>query len=399
MTEKFVESEPMMTFRMSRLGGLWLVVLLVLVGCAEESLASQRERAAREAGPGDPITIGFVWPFSAEYDLLPEGVYMAVEEINAAGGLLNGRPVQLVERDDFDSVKEARFIAQEFAENPQMTAVIGHAWSYISVPAAPIYEFNELIMLSPSATSPDLTREDFSFIFRNVPSDNEVGRQLAQYAYGRGYERVMILYVNESYGRQLSNVFENEASALGMTIVDRQNYRTTRNFSFILENWLDEAFDMIFIAGSNPAAATFIEMVREAGIDVPIIGSDGLDTDELWTVAGQDAAGTVVASFYHRDNPNPLLRDFIQRFRERYEGLTPDTWAAQGYDAMNVLAHAIEQAGSTVPSEVAAALHATQDWPGVTGTHSFNELGDVVGKPIVLKIMRRQAFQFLQLAQ
>jgi branched-chain amino acid transport system substrate-binding protein len=193
---------------------LWLALLLLLVGCAEKSASQRREDHARAASVKDPIKIGFVWPFAAEYDLLPEGVEMAVQELNAervecdenqtncrtVSGLLNGRPIELIQRDDQDLVREGRLIAEEFAEDPAMTAVIGHAWSYISVPAAPLYEFNGLLMLSPSATSPDLTRNGFQYIFRNVLSDNEVGRQLANYAHEKGYMRMVILYADGSYG-------------------------------------------------------------------------------------------------------------------------------------------------------------------------------------------------------
>ena len=388
----------------SRLKFALLILPLLLVACAEQSLAEQREANTRRATANDPIVIGFVWPFEADWDFLPEGVDMAVDEINSSGGIL-GRPLEIVRADDHDSVIEGRQIAQDFAENTEMLAVIGHAWSYISVPASPIYEFNGLIMLSPSATSPDLTRDDFNFIFRNVASDDEVGRQLARYALDQGYRDMMILYVNDPNGRELSNVFENEASGIGISIIDRRNYQGERNFPLILDDWEDLEFDAIFIAGQNPDAATFIAQAREAGITVPIIGSDGLDTSDLADVAGDAAEGTVVASHYHADNPREELQDFIQRFEAYYadfygEGqpLTPDTWAAQGYDAVYLLKHAIEQAETVTPAGVAEALHNTTDWQGVTGPHTFDSTGDVIGKSIVLKVLENGEFRFLQLA-
>lgn len=428
------------------------LLLALLTGCAEKSLKQQREEAARAATVNTPIRIGFVWPFSAEYDLLPEGVYMAVDEINSERvvcdpvetitdtgspaqaitsepettasvdttaepeaatpteltvpaarncrlehGLLGGRKIELVERDDQDLVREGRLIAQEFAENVDITAVIGHAWSYISVPAAPLYEFNGLIMLSPSATSPELTDKGYQYIFRNVLSDNEVGRQLAVYATRQGYTRVAILYSDGAYGRQLSNVFENVSSPLGITIVDRRPYQGTRNFQPILAEWETLEFDAIFIAGSNPEAAEFIRDARRRGINQPIIGSDGLDTADLWNIAGEAALGVVVASFYAPDNPDSELQGFIIRFQQKYNTI-PDTWAAQGYDAVWLLADAIFRAGSTVPSEVAQKLHETHGWQGITGTHTFDAAGDVIGKPLVLKVQDRDGLKFLQLA-
>lgn len=374
-----------------------LLLLLLLVSCAPEDPQTQRSRAAAAAAADDPIMIGFVWPFSEQYDFLPQGVYMAVDEINAAGGLLGGRPIMLVERDDEDSVREGRLIAQEFAENPNITAVIGHAWSYVSIPAAPLYEFNGLIMLSPSATSPELTRSGYRYIFRNVASDSEVGRQLANYAHSQGYRSIMILYLNDSYGRELSNVFENEADKLGIQIIDRRPYLgSERSFDRILRNWRSESFDAIFIAGKQEAAA-FILQARQFGIDVPVLASDGLDTPRLWETAGPAANGVVVVSHYHPDNPREEQQAFIESFTRLY-GMPPDTWAAQGYDAVKLLAYAIETAGTTEPSAVADVLRSTVNWPGVTGPHTFSANGDVIDKPVVLMVMNDGVFEFLDLA-
>lgn len=373
------------------------VCALLLGSCMENDLKTLRAQKALNATSSTPIVIGLVWPFSAQYDQLPQGVRMAVEEINAKGGLLGGRPLTLVEADDFDSVREGRLVAQEFAENTDMVAVIGHAWSYISVPASPIYEFNGLVMLSPSSTSPELTRNGFRFIFRNVSSDEEIARQLAIYAEAQGYKRMTILHVNDPNGRQLANVFENEADRRNINVVDRRSYQgTNRNFGTIIENWRVLDIDAIFIAGANPEAAEFILQAREAGIQTPIMGSDGLDTDDLWNIAGEAAEGTVVVSHYHPDTPREQQQAFIRKYRQKY-GTDPDTWAAQGYDAVYLLAHAMTVAQSSNSEAIANALHQTRDWQGVTGPHTFDERGDVVGKPIILKILRDGRFDFYQI--
>lgn len=379
----------------------WIAIVGIcaslLGACAEDDLRVLRAQKALNATVDTPIVIGLVWPFYAEYDQLPQGVRMAVEEINANGGLLGGRPLRLIEADDFDSVREGRLVAQEFAENTDMVAVIGHAWSYISVPASPIYEFNGLVMLSPSSTSPELTRNGFQFIFRNVSSDEEIARQLAIYAESQGYARMTILHVNDPNGRQLANIFENEADRRGINVVDRRSYQgTNRNFRTIIANWQMLDFDAIFIAGSNPEAAEFILQARTAGIEAPIMGSDGLDTSDLWNIAGEAAEGTVVVSHYHPDTPREQQQQFIEKYRQRYN-TDPDTWAAQGYDAVYLLAHAMTVAGSSRSEAIAQALHQTREWQGVTGPHTFNERGDVVGKPIILKILQNGAFDFYQI--
>ncbi len=373
-----------------------VAMLAMLLAACNENLAAERAEKALNAGANDPIYIGLGWPIGVDRDLLPEAVEMAVEEINQSGGLLDGRQIEIVPKDDHDSAREGRLIAQSFAEDTNVVAVIGHFWSYISVPASALYEFNGILMLTPASTSPELTSRGFEHVFRSITNDNEVGRQMAVYADDEGFERMVILYVNDSYGRALSNAFENEADKLGITIVDRRSYRgSERSFRGILDDWETSSFDAILVIG-GAEAATFIRLARESGISAPILAGDGLDTDELWAVAGDAANGVIVVTHFHPDNPY-TEQDFIQRFEERY-GTAPDTWAAQGYDAVYLLANAIENAGSTMPDEMAAALRNTHDWEGVTGPHTFDENGDTIGKPVVLKVMRDGQFEFLELA-
>jgi len=384
---------------MSRFWLGWMMCLLaVLTACSESTPREQREAAARTATTATPVRIGFVWPLAAAEDKLPSGVKMAVDELNASGGVL-GRQIELVSHDDLLSLRESRLVAQDLVDDPTVTAVIGHGYSDKALATAPLYEFNGLIMMSPSATTPDLTRNDYHYIFRNVISDSESGRQLAHYANSQGYRRIVILYDAGSYGRQLSNVFENEATELNITIVDRRPYRSSRNLKSIIDEWSSDTFadfDAIFIAGFNPEAAQFVRDARRKRLRQPIIGSDGLNTDSLWNIARESSMGIVVASYYHPDNPDPALQDFITRYREVYND-EPDTWAAQGYDAVNLIAEAIRRANSTVPSEVADQLHLLADWQGATGMYTFNEDGDVIGKPLILVEQQKDAFQFLQM--
>src|SRR5690606_24523605 len=114
------------------------------------------------------------------------GINMAVEEINAAGGVL-GRPLLTIKQDDRSDVTQGRLIAQQFADNLDLVAVIGHSDSFVSLPASATYQFAGLLMLSPGSTNPALTMQGFDLVFRNVPTDDDIGRQLATYALTAGY--------------------------------------------------------------------------------------------------------------------------------------------------------------------------------------------------------------------
>ncbi len=376
-----------------------LAALLALAGlfaaCQPLSIAEEREQRALNATASDPIIVGIAFPLSdPAFIKFTWGVNMAVEELNSAGGVL-GRQIELIRQDDGRDITQGRLVAQRLADNPDVVAVIGHYNSFISLPASATYQFSGLLMLSPGSTNPALTRQGFDLVFRNVPTDTEVGRQMARYALSAGYRRMVILYANDSYGRGLGNVFELEAQNLSITIVDRRSFVGGQSsFAEIVSALKRQDFDAVFFAGLAAEAHTFLHEAHEAGINVPLMGGDGLDSPELFGIDPEIADGTIVASFFHPALPS--AQAFNERFAADFQGQLPDTWAAQGYDAVHLLAYAMEQAGSTAPHAVAAALHTIDAWEGVTGTHTFDANGDVVGKPVVLMIARNGVFEFLQ---
>lgn len=364
--------------------------ILLFVGACEGGRTVAEERAYRAARSEGDVVIGVA---ADPEGWMWKGIHKAVEETNADGGIL-GRQIQVVQKYDQSSVTQAKLIAQQFASNPDMVAVIGHWGSDVAISASATYEFSGLLMVCPAATSPKLTQQGFDLVFRTSPSNEQVGPQLAHFAAGQGYGRMMIVSAKDAYGRGLGNVFEMQAGEEGITIVDRVSYPDGESdLQQFLTNWKELDFDAIFIAGTIPEAAYFVEQARGLGVTQPILGGEGLATEVLWEIAGEAAEGTVVATYFHPDDPRSKVQRFKTNFQERY-GVPPDVWAAQGYDAVKVLAYAMETAGSTVPEEVAGALRSTQDWPGVTGPHTFRENGDVVDKPIVLNIVRNGAFEY-----
>jgi len=372
----------------------FLFAVLIISSCGSPDLSRERARRASR-GEGD-IVIGAAAPWSAKEDMLWQGIEMAADEINAGGGVL-GRKVRIIKKDDEASVSRGRLIAQQFGDNLDVVAVIGHSHSYVSIPASRIYEFSGLLMLSPESTSPRLTQQGFKYVFRNVSSDTQVGKEMAEFAASRGFKHMVIYYIKNDYGRGLANAFEDRAGEVRITIADRLSYDAISNkeFRIALAKWKEFEFDAIFLAGSTPHGADFISEAREMGVTVPILGGDGLDSSQLWEIAGKAAEGVIVASHFHPDIPRSEVQDFVRAFQERY-GLLPDVWAAQGYDAVKVLAHAMEKAGTTVPGKVAEVLHSTKDWPGVTGLHTFDENGNVIGKGIVKKKVQNRKFEYLE---
>jgi len=378
-----------------------LLILVLVVSCGQSGDVAQEREHRAQASKGD-ITVGVAAPWTrleAQQILYWQGIEMALDEINQGGGVL-GRKIRLIKEDDEGTVTKGRTVAQEFADNLDVVAVIGHFNYYISIPASITYQFYGVLMLCPSSTATGLrSPEGISYVFRTVQTSDQFARRLAELAQKRGYKRLVTYYVNNDYGRELANAFETHATELGHTIVDRLSYDSGDQIAYLkrdLEHWKrDFSFDAVLLAGVVPEAAEIIAEARRLGINAPILGGSGLDYPDLWRVGGDGVDGTIVATYFNPDEARPEVQAFNQAFSKRYER-RPDQAAAKGYDALKLLAHAIKQAGTTGPREVAGALAKTKGWVGVTGSHTFNDKGDVVDKPIALQIVRNKKFELLK---
>jgi branched-chain amino acid transport system substrate-binding protein len=374
----------------------WLA-FLVLDASRSESVrwGAKKIRSERALRAKGPIVIGVAGDWQDSDVALLNGIKLALEEINTRGGVL-ARPLELVIRDDRMSVKIGRQIAQEFAENLDMVAVIGHPNSTVSLATAVMYEYYGLLMLSPLASNPALTLQGRQLVFRNIPTDEADGQALAEHAAAEGYQRIAIYYQQDDYARGLANIFERRCYELGIAIVDRLPYEVTyqeRDFAADFDLWQRQFdFEAILLAGQLPVAGEIIPLIRRAGITVPILSGNSLDNDLLFRLAGTAAEGVTVVSSFDPGRPQAEVTAFVKNFEKKY-GTIPDLDAAQGYDALHLVAHAITMGGSTVPEKMAATLRHVVNWPGVTGLHTFDDKGDVVGKGMVIKHVRDGSFR------
>jgi len=372
-------------------------LVLAAVACGGARPAAEERVIRAERGQGD-VVVAVAWPFERRKQIaFGEGLDLAVEEINAAGGI-GGRRLRLVRFDDKESVDEGRLVAERISADPDIVAVIGHLQSYVTLPAAAIYDRAGLVMLSPASTEPALTSSGYTRVFRVTLSEETIGNQLADAARHRGFRRMAIHYIRNEYGRGLANAFEQRATESGITIAVRTSYdaedpTAEDAFAPTLRQWSSSGLDAVFLAGEPPSAVRLLVAARHAGLTLPILGGDAMGSPELLSLAGPAAEGTVVASFFHPDEPRNEVKAFRDAFRRRYR-TTPDAGSALGYDAVRLLAHAVAQAGSSVPDRVAVALHATRGWAGVTGTFTFDHTGETIGKRVVPLVVRHGAFTY-----
>ncbi|WP_366923921.1 ABC transporter substrate-binding protein [Metallumcola ferriviriculae] len=361
---------------------LCIVIFLLLTGCTQIE-------------ENNEIVIGVAWPFATNNNLFNEGIDLAVQEINSSGGI-KGRELRLLKEDDGSELEKGMAIARSFTENMTIQAVIGHYNSFISIPVSAIYNNAGLVMLSPGSTAPALTKNGYKHIFRNIPSDDEIARQLAVYLADQGYRRMAIYYSDDDYGSGLANSFEDHARTQGITIVDRFNYySSTEDLRRLNSRWQAFGLDGIFIAKIMPEGGQFIFDAGQAGINVPFIAGDGLDSPLLSEIGGKAAEGTIIGSEFNPDIDRLEVKRFVTDFLNEYNEM-PNSYAALGYDAVKMLAAAIAKSDLNNRSTVAKELMNLSRWSGAVGIHEFDETGDDIGKLVVLKKLKDGKFEYLE---
>lgn len=374
----------------------WIPLAALCLGACTGEHPLAEERARRAARARGDVIVATAWPWELRKDIrYGDGLDMAVDEVNSRGGV-GGRRLQLLRFDDKESVDAGLLVAQQIAANPDIVAVIGHLQSFVSVPAAAVYDLAGLLMIAPTATDPELTSRGYRRVFRATFTDRDMGRQMAEFADRSGFRRVAIEYIRNAYGRGLANAFEERASEVNVAVMARQSYDPTeqvseRTFEPTLREWQHLELDAIFLAGETPSAALFVGQARARGIGVPIFGGDALGTSTLMSLAGRAAEGTIVATLFHPDEPRDEVDRFVADFQKRY-GVLPDAGSALGFDAVGLLAEGIRQAGTVAPDAVAKTLHSLQGWRGVTGAFSFDERGDVINRPLVKMVVHDRKF-------
>jgi branched-chain amino acid transport system substrate-binding protein len=332
------------------------------------------------------ILVGVCWPFAARQDEMADGLEMAREEINT-GGLAHGIPIRLVMRDNRQDWEKAKRIAVEFSNTPRMCAVIGYYNSSIAIKASTMYEPSRLLHLIVGSNSTAITSHRFQYVVRTIVSGDKIARSLARMTLQRGFRKVALIWEQGAYGDDLAYQYQVALNALGGELVYQWSYIPEQvDFRLPVNELREVDADTIFFAGLEPSAGDFLRMARQVGIKTEIIGGF-TDTPELRARAGEALEGSLFFDYYNVSAPSPENQEFVRKFRTRF-GKDPDTWAAQGYDALYILAKAVQATGSANPLDLSYSIRFMDPWQGANGRYQFDERGELEDKPIFLEVYR-----------
>ena len=360
-------------------GLLTLASLVVLSGC-------------QGGGGEDEILIGHFGSMTGSEATFgtstDNGIKMAVEELNASGGLL-GKKVRLITYDDKGDAREAGTAVTRLVTKDGVAAVIGEVASGLSLAGAPICQENSVPMVSPSSTNPKVTKIG-DMIFRVCFIDPFQGSVCAKFAReheGLTASKAAILTDQASpYSVGLQEEFEKAFVAMGGTVVTKQTYQAgDQDFSAQLTSIRGSEPDVVFIPGYYTDAGNIALQARKLGLTVPLLGGDGWDSVKLGEIAGEAMNGCFYSNHYSQDDPAPRVQEFIKKYTELHQQ-TPDALAALGYDTARVVFEAIQRAGSTDGPVVAAELAKTKDFDGVTGKISIDAERNAIKPAVILEM-------------
>ena len=316
------------------------------------------------------------------------GVIMAADQVNQAGGI-NGRRIDVVITDDKGSPEEAARLTAKLIDQDKVVAIIGGGTSGNSRAAAPRAQSSHVPLISPSATDPAVTLVG-DYVFRACFVDEFQGEVMASFAFNslKAQKAAILFDFNSPYGRGLTTFFEDGFKRLGGRIVSEQSYtQGDADFKGQLSSIRASEPDVIYIPGYYGDVTVIAKQARQLGLTQPLLGGDGWDAPELWQLGGDALNGSYISTHYSVDDPSPVIKSFVEEYMRRYGNLTPDAHAALAYDAARILFDAITRAGTTESSKLRDALAQTKDFNGVTGMISMDAHRNAVKPAVVLKLM------------
>ncbi len=349
-------------------------------GCTKKSADSGNEILVGEFGSftGGEATFG---------QSTSEGIKLAFTEQNKAGGV-KGKKLKLITLDNQGKPEEARAAVQRLITQDRVVAVLGEVASSRTLAAAPVAQQYKVPMITPSSTNPKVT-EVGDYIFRVCFIDPFQGLVMAKFARNEiKKSRVAILRdVKSDYSTGLADVFTTEFKKLGGEIVADESYQAGEtDFKAQLTQLKGKKPDAIFIPGYYTEVGLIARQARQLGLSVPLLGGDGWDSEKL-SELGQDAIkGSYFSNHYTTESTEPVVVEFIKRYREVYGGRTPDGLAALGYDAARILIQAMERVPQITSTALRDELAKTKDFIGVTGVISIDSKRNATKSAVVVQV-------------
>ncbi len=351
-----------------------------------------------------PIKIGVVQNLTGAWASIDgpcwNGIQLAVDEINKAGGLL-GRQVEAVCIDTKADELEVVAAVTRLIEKEKVSIIVGYCDTHWVLTAAPLAAENKIPFITPGATHPRIPERTGAWMA--CFGDNLQGTVMAEYAIKKENLKKVAVWVDTAcdFSVGVCEYFVDSFKHFGGEVVYEDSFET---------NWIDYSslvarlkaqqdagkVDCVYVGGVPGNIGLIVKQLREGGVTIPILGEDGFDTPLLVEVGGKYAEGVLFVTHVSLSSPAPEVQEFVKNYKEKW-GVEPENaFAALGYDTVNLTAQAIKLVGSAEPSKIEEGLALVKDFPGVTGSITFAEGSKVPQKGVSVLVVKNGVFETLQ---
>ena len=363
-----------------------IIIILIILAAGYSLLRG----GAPAGGDDDVITIGFVGPLTGDGvsygEPISNGARLAVDEINAAGGV-NGRTLEIIYEDGKCASEDALNAARKLVNIDGVKIIVGGMCSGETFAVLPVAEEAGVVVISPASTSPDLTGIS-PYFFRNAPSDDEGGRSLARFA-TKEYKKIALISEETDFAQGFARVFRESVFLNGGEVVADESYAPdTSDFRSILTKIKAAEPEALFV---NPqteiAGGAIVKQARELGITAALLGSNVVGASKSVEIAGDHLEGLVYVDAPGLNPNNPKAAAFLDAYRMRYGGdLGIEFLTASTYDVVYIFAQAIEMVGSADDPEALRSYISTMgNFNGAIGSYRFRPDGDPEGIEFIVK--------------
>jgi branched-chain amino acid transport system substrate-binding protein len=357
--------------------------------CAFASLASAQNE----------IAVGYQLPLTGDNSqygtLFKNSADMALEQFNASGKL-PGTKVVIKYEDSKSDAKEGVNIARKFSDDAHILGVIGDFNSTVSMAAGQIYAEQHVPQLSQSASHPDFLKIS-DWQFRNITTMAVESPFIAKWMAQNNLKHYAVIGIQNDWGQSSVKNFSEEAATLGNEVVDTEFFNPgNRDFRSILTKVARSKPDAIVLFMFYEEAASFLQQRAQMNVQTVVYGGSPLYEPKLLQLAGPAANGLMMPSTFVAQSADASVKAYVEGYRQRY-GSEPSMFAAQAYDATNIMLDAIVAAGpEPTRAKVRDALAATHDYPGVTGVTTFDPITREVTKQLNRMIVSDGAYKVIQ---
>lgn len=337
------------------------------------------------------LKIALVVPLTGDIAAMGQGMKngatLAIEEANSKK-IVKGVKFELLALDDRADPKEAVNCANQIISTPDVYGVVGHLNSGCSIPASAIYNRHNLVMISPASTNPKLTLQGFKNVFRVCTTDDVQGSFAANFIYKKlGIKDVAIIHDKTPYGQGLAEEFKKTLEKLGGKVLCFEGISLgDKDFKALLIKIKSLAPQAIYFGGMYQEGGLISKQAKEISLSVPLIGGDGIFTNEYIKIAGRASEGDIATMIGVPPEKLPKAKEFVEKYKKRFPNIDMQPYDPYTYDATNIIIEAIKNVG--LDKEKIIEYVSNIEYEGIIGKTKFDKKGDTLNKSITCYVVK-----------